>query len=56
MYTMTRQQHAGSIKVSKNGNTKHPGGCLTRQREDDNTKVIILYSSNQFMNPILFNS
>lgn len=37
MYTMTRQQHSGSIKVSKNVITKHPGGWLTRQRGDDNT-------------------
>lgn len=37
MYTMTRKQHAGSIKVSKNVATKHPGGWLTRQMGDDNT-------------------
>lgn len=33
---MTHQQNAGSIKVSKNVNTKHPGGWLTRQRGYDN--------------------
>lgn len=37
MYTMTHQQNAESIKMSKNVNTKHPGRWLTRQSGDDNT-------------------
>lgn len=42
MYTMTRQQNAESIKMSKNVNTKHPGRWLTRQVEMI-IQVIILY-------------
>lgn len=56
MYTMTHQQNAESINVSKNVNTKHPGGWLTTQSGDDNTSDYFIslksiYDSSFYLTP-----